>query len=74
MLGIQKFQEVRERNRDNWEALIIATETATTEEEENNTYNAVNDWLNSTNPVFDGVTSDQRQVLIDWKNNYELRQ
>ena len=74
ILGVDKSLEAKERARFDWEVLIKATEKATTEEEKNNTYNAVNDWLNSTNPIFDGVTSDQRQVLIDWKNNYELRQ
>lgn len=70
-LGIEKTIEASERTRNTWEALIKATETVATEDGEKTLYQNITDWLNSTNPIFDGVTSEQRQVLIDWKNDYE---
>ena len=70
-LGIDRTIEASERTRNTWEALIKATETVATEDGEKTLYQHITDWLNSTNPIFDGVTSEQRQVLIDWKNDYE---
>ena len=70
-LGIEKTIEASERTRNTWEALIKATERVATEDEKKNVYQHITDWLNSTNPIFDGVTSEQRQILIDWKNDYE---
>lgn len=71
ILGVDKSLEAEERARNTWEALIKATETVVTEDGEKTLYQHITDWLNSTNPAFDGVTSEQRQVLIDWKNDYE---
>lgn len=71
ILGVDKSLEAKERARNTWDALIKATETVVTEDGEKNLFQHITDWLNFTNPIFDGVSSEQRQVLIDWKNDYE---
>ena len=58
-------------NEIGYETVVIQINTAENAEDAEKAYKDACTWLERTNSVFDGVTSEQRQSMIDWVTEYE---